>query len=81
MTEATHRLIFLGIQNHKLERRVENNERRLKAIVEENGKLTSRLQRFSTGDERQSGRLILENVTFFYILTAKIFKNYKIYRN
>lgn len=66
MIEATRRLIFLGIQNHKLERRAENNERLRKAIVEENSKLASRLHRLNCVEERQSGRLILENVYFKY---------------
>lgn len=62
MTEATRRLIFLGIQNHKLERRAETNERLRSVLTTENKRITQRLQRLTSGDERQSRRLMIENV-------------------
>ncbi|KAI1722229.1 hypothetical protein DdX_04538 [Ditylenchus destructor] len=61
MAEGTRRLVFLAIQNQRLERRSETSQRLRKAIAEENSRLAERCQRLAVGDQRRSRQLTIEN--------------------
>ncbi|KAI1731189.1 hypothetical protein Ddc_03922 [Ditylenchus destructor] len=61
MAEGTRRLVFLAIQNQRLERRAETNQSLRKAIAEENSRLAERCQRLAVGDQRRSRQLTMEN--------------------
>lgn len=70
MTEASRRLVFLVIQNSKLERRATINERLRRTIAQENMGLNARLQRIISGEDRSSRQLIFENVFFANLMKS-----------
>lgn len=64
MSEDSQRLMFLTIQNLKLERRASINERLRRMIAQENISINEQLQRIISGEESSSRQLKLENVFF-----------------
>lgn len=64
MSEDSKRLVFLAIQNLKLERKSTINERLRRTITQENISINARLQRILSGEENSSRQLKLENVFF-----------------
>uniref|UniRef100_A0A915CVB1 Nucleoprotein TPR n=1 Tax=Ditylenchus dipsaci TaxID=166011 RepID=A0A915CVB1_9BILA len=61
MAEGTRRLIFLAIQNSRLERRAETEQRLRQAISQEMARLNERLRRWSMGEEKKSRQVMAEN--------------------